>query len=450
VDLAHATARTIRRHAMLEGGETLVIGVSGGADSVALLHVLLRLAPDLALRLHVLHVDHGLREDSARDGEFVRALAIRLGVPVDVVRVRVAAGSLEAAARAARYGALEAAAIRVGAARIALGHTADDQAETLIMRLLEGTGVRGLAGIPPVRGRLIRPLIESRHQDAVTTLAAAGLPWIEDPSNRDLRFFRNRVRHALMPRLVEASGGDVVGHLGRLARRAREAIDALDHVAASELERLARAEHGALVLPRSALGALPRPVAAEVLRAAAARLGSRAPLRAWGHRGLRRVLASAPPRRPFRLGGVVVEVSGDRVRVGVTRAPALAPRDLPVPGRVELPEIGRALEAVVIAAADYAVPREPDRVAFDAAGLPPRLVVRPRRRGDRFRPFGGGDRRLKSLLIDAKVARWERDRLPLVDAGHDIVWVAGLRRGAAAPVTAHTDSVVELRLVPLA
>jgi len=450
VDIVHAAARTIRRYAMLEGGETLVIGVSGGADSVALLHVLLRLAPDLALRLHVLHVDHGLREDSARDGEFVRALGIRLGVPVDIVRARVAAGSIEAAARAARHGALEAAAVRVGAARIALGHTADDQAETLIMRLLEGTGVRGLAGIPPVRGRLIRPLIESRHQDAVTTLTAAGLPWIEDPSNRDVRFFRNRVRHALMPRLVEASGGDVVGNLGRLARRAREAIDALDHVAAAELERLAHVEHGALVLPRSALGALPRPVAAEVLRAAAARLGSRAPLRAWGHRGLRRVLASAPPRRPFRLGGVVVEVSGDRVRVGVTRAPALAPRDLPVPGRVELPEIGRALEAVVVAAADYAVPRERDRVAFDAAGLPPRLVVRPRRRGDRFRPFGGGDRRLKSFLIDAKVARWERDRLPLVDAGHDIVWVAGLRRGAAAPVTAHTDSVVELRFVPLA
>ena len=450
MDIVHAAARTIHRYAMLEGGETLVIGVSGGADSVALLHVLLRLAPDLALRLHVLHVDHGLREDSARDGEFVRALGIRLGVPVDIVRARVAAGSIEAAARAARHGALEAAAVRVGAARIALGHTADDQAETLIMRLLEGTGVRGLAGIPPVRGRLIRPLIESRHQDAVTTLTAAGLPWIEDPSNRDVRFFRNRVRHALMPRLVEASGGDVVGNLGRLARRAREAIDALDHVAAAELERLAHVEHGALVLPRSALGALPRPVAAEVLRAAAARLGSRAPLRAWGHRGLRRVLAPAPPRRPFRLGGVVVEVSGDRVRVGVTRAPALAPRDLPVPGRVELPEIGRALEAVVVAAADYAVPRERDRVAFDAAGLPPRLVVRPRRRGDRFRPFGGGDRRLKSFLIDAKVARWERDRLPLVDAGHDIVWVAGLRRGAAAPVTAHTDSVVELRFVPLA
>ena len=450
MDLVHAAERTIRRHAMLAGGETVLIGVSGGADSVALLHVLLRLAGALDLRLHVLHVDHRLRPDSARDAEFVRALGARLGVPVDVVGVRVAAGSVEAAARAARHAALETAADRVGAARIALGHTADDQAETLVMRLLEGTGVRGLAGIPTVRGRLIRPLLESRHRDAVAALRAAGMEWLEDPSNRDPRFFRNRVRHGLLPRLAEETGGDLVARLGRLARGAREAVDALDHVAAVELSRLAREEDGALVLSRSALAALPRPVAAEILRAAAASLGSRAPLRAWGHRGLRRVLADAPPRRPFRLGGVLVEVSGDRVRVGGTRAPALAERELAVPGRVELPEIGRALEAVVVPAADYALPRERDRVAFDAAGLPPRLVVRARRRGDRFRPFGGGDRRLKSFLIDAKVPRWDRDRLPLVDAGRDILWVAGVRRGAAAPVTARTGRVVELRLVPLA
>src|SRR5437773_1009726 len=130
---------------MLAGGETVLIGVSGGADSVALLHVLMNLASALRLRLHVLHVDHGLRPDSAHDAEFVRALGARLGVPVDAVGVSVGTGSVEAAARAARHAALEAAAERLGAARIALGHTADDQAETLMMRVLEGTGVRGLA-----------------------------------------------------------------------------------------------------------------------------------------------------------------------------------------------------------------------------------------------------------------------------------------------------------------
>src|SRR5207237_969472 len=163
------------------------------------------------------------------------------------------------------------------------------------------------------RGRVIRPLIESRHREAVAALTTAGLSWLEDPSNRDPRFFRNRVRHALLPRLADEAGGDLVARLGRLARRAREAVDALDSAA----------------------------------------------------------------------------VSGDRVRVGAARAPALTPRELTVPGRVELPEIGRALEAVVVPAGDYAVPRGADRVAFDAAGVPPRLLVRPRRQGDRFRPFGG-------------------------------------------------------------
>ena len=315
---------------MLAGGETVLIGVSGGADSVALLHVLMNLASALRLRLHVLHVDHGLRPDSAHDAEFVRALGARLGVPVDAVGVSVGTGSVEAAARAARHAALEAAAERLGAARIALGHTADDQAETLMMRVLEGTGVRGLAGIPPVRGRVIRPLIESRHREAVAALTTAGLSWLEDPSNRDPRFFRNRVRHALLPRLADEAGGDLVARLGRLARRAREAVDALDSLAAAELSRLGRAEDdGALVLSRSALASLPRPVAAEVLHLAAGRFGSRAPLRAWGHRGLRRILADAQPRRAFRLGGVVLEVSGDRVRVGAARAPAFTPRELP-------------------------------------------------------------------------------------------------------------------------
>ena len=216
------------------------------------------------------------------------------------------------------------------------------------------------------------------------------------------------------------------------------------------VDRLAIPDAYALVLPRAALGALPAPVAAEVLRQAAARLGSRAPLRAWAHRGLRRVLAETPPRRPFRLGGVSVEVSGDRIRVGARPAPALTPRVLEVPGRVELPESGCVLEARIVPAADYVLPRVTDVVAFDAAGVPRRLVIRARRRGDRLVAFGGGERRLKSLLIDAAVPRWDRNRLPLVEADGQILWVVGLRRAAAAPITPQTREVVEIRLFPLA
>jgi len=450
VRLAETVERALRRHAMLTGGETVLVGVSGGADSVALLTVLHALAPAWRLTLRVLHVDHGLRADSARDAAFVRALGARLDVPVDVATVRVGPGSVEAAARAARHAALEAAADRAGATRIALGHTADDQAETVLMRLLEGTGVRGLAGIPPVRGRIIRPLLEARHRDAVAALEAAGLPWVEDPSNHDPKFFRNRIRHELIPLLSAGYGPEIVLRLVGMARAARASVEALDRVAERELERLAVSDAGAVTLARSALASLPEPVAAEVLRRAAARLGCRAPLRAWGHRGLRRVLASPAPRRPFRLGRVIVEVSGDRIRLGARATVALAERILETPGRLALPEIGRALEAAILPGAGYVVVRDPARAAFDADRMPSALRVRARRRGDRFEAFGGGARRLKSFLIDAKVPRWERARVPIVEADGRIVWLAGLRRAATAPVTPATRRVLELRLVLLA
>ena len=434
---------------MLAGGERVVVAVSGGRDSVALLHLLRRLAGPLRLALHVVHVDHRLRDESGRDAEFVRALAGRLGVPAEVVEVDVGPGSVEAAARAARYAALEAVAGRTGATRVAVGHTADDQAETVLMRLLEGSGVRGLAGIPPVRDRIVRPLLEVRRAELEPELLRAGLKWLEDPTNADRRFLRNRLRHEVLPRLG-GEGTDVVGALNRVARAARETVDALGALAERELDRLACGEPGALTLPRGALAALPPALGAEVLRQAARRLGARRPLRAWGYRALRRALGAAPPRRPVSLGEVMLEASGDHLRVAVRPVAALAPVTLAVPGRVTLPEARAVLDARLVAAGGYRLPRDPSCVAFDAAGLPRALTVRARRPGDRFHPFGGHEGRLKSFLIDAGVPRWERARLPLVEAAGEIVWVAGLRRGAAAPVGPDTREVVELALSPLA
>ena len=436
---------------MLAGGETVLVGVSGGADSVALLDLLIALSPSWRLRLHVLHVDHQLRPDSASDADFVRALGTRLGVPVDVATVTVdRRESLEAAARAARHAALETWATRVGAQRIALGHTADDQAETVLMRLVQGAGVRGLAAIPPVRGRIIRPLIEVRRAALEAELRRADLPWVEDPMNRDPKFLRNRIRHELLPLLADSYNPEVAAALARVATLARDTVAALDRAAVSELDRLAVFGDSTVTLPLDPLRSLPRQTAAEVLRQGAGRLGSRAPLRAWAHRGLRRVLSTPAPRRPFRLGGVTIEVSCGLVRLALAGAAALAERAVAVPGRTELPEIGRVLEARLVPAGEYTIPRESSRAAFDADALAGPLVVRARRSGERLAPFGGGERRLKTLLIDAKVPRWDRGRVPVVVSGGEIVWVGDLRRGAAAPVTRGTRRVLELALVPLA
>src|SRR5207249_8340667 len=176
-------------------------------------------------------------------------------------------------------------------------------------------------------------------------LERAGLAWVEDASNRDPKFLRNRIRHELLPLLSDSYNPEIATALVRLSSLARETVGALDRAAEAELDRLAVWGDRAATLRLEALRALPRPVAAEVLRQAAARLGSRAPLRAWAHRGLRRLLATPPPRHRFRIGAVTLEVSGPRLRLALGALPPLTERRVSVPGRLALPEIGRTLEA---------------------------------------------------------------------------------------------------------
>ena len=439
---------------MLRGGEAVLVAVSGGSDSVALLDVLGVLRESLGLTLTVVHVHHGLRPEADAEAEGVRRLCERLRVACQVERVTVRRAppweGLEAESRRARHAALERVARVIGAARIATGHTADDQAETVLMRLLQGAGPRGLGGIAPVRGLLIRPLIETRRPAIEEYLGGRGLTWAEDPSNRDVRFLRNRIRHDLLPFMAELTGASVVDALGRSAAAARAVVADLEERARAELAHLAIRDGAGWSLDVGALAERPIELAAEVLRQAAALLGETRPLRGPAQRALRRLLGEAPPRRAARLGRLAVERSGRRLRVGPVALPALAARVWPVPGALELPEINARLGARIVArTGDYTVPRAPGRAAFDADALPSALAVRARRRGDVFSPFGAPAlRRLKSFLIDAGVPRWQRPRTPLVEAGGEIIWVAGIRRGSIAPVTATTTRVLELALLP--
>jgi tRNA(Ile)-lysidine synthase len=437
---------------MLRGGEGVLVAVSGGPDSVALLDVLCSLRASLALALSATHVHHGLRPEADAEAHAVERLCARLGVPCRIERVTVRRAppwdGLEAESRRARHAALTRAAHAVGAARIATGHTADDQAETVLMRLLQGAGPRGLGGIAPVRGALISPLIETRRAEIVAHLDARGLTAAEDASNRDPRFLRSRIRHDLLPFMAELTGGSVVEALGRSAAAARAVVGDLEARARADLERVATRDPAGLTLDVGPLEAQPLELAAETIRQAAALLGETRPLRGPAQRALRRLLGESPRRRAVRLGRLVVERSGRRLRVGPPALPAVATRTWPGPGVLEMPEIDRRLIARLVArGSDYVVPREPTRAAFDADLLPPVLTVRARRRGDVFAPFGAaGLRRLKSFLIDAGVPRWQRPRTPLIEAGGEIVWVAGVRRGQRAPITAATTRVLELAL----
>lgn len=227
--------RTIEERALLGRGARVVVACSGGPDSAALLHVLTRLDA-LALRLSVASVDHGLREGSAADVAVARALAERLEVPFAALAVDVGEGaSVQARARAARYDALRAHARQIGADAVAVGHTLDDQAETVLSRLLRGASVTGLSGIAPARGDgVVRPLIDCRRDEVRAHVARFDLPHVADPSNADRRFERVRLREALLPALAEEDP-NVAIHLAALADEAREIAEWLDAEVAERL-----------------------------------------------------------------------------------------------------------------------------------------------------------------------------------------------------------------------
>jgi tRNA(Ile)-lysidine synthase len=255
--------RTIAERGLVEAGDRVLVACSGGPDSAVLLHVLARLAPELRLTLFAASVDHGLRADADRDVAVARALAERLEVPFAALRVEVprAGASVQAKARAARYRALAAEAARLGAARVAVGHTLDDQAETVLSRLLRGAGVRGLAGVAPRReDGVVRPLVDCRRAAVHAHAARFALPHVRDPSNDRAAFERVRLRTRVLPAL-EAEDARVVEHLARLADEAR----ALRGWVREDAERLLREARAGADLRVEALREAPGPVRAECL-----------------------------------------------------------------------------------------------------------------------------------------------------------------------------------------
>ena len=405
---------TLRRRALATPADAVLAAISSGPDSTALVAALAELRDRGHLAaVRALHVDHGLRPGGEEDAACARAACERLAVPFRSVKVRVGPGNVQAAARAARYQALRAEAASTGCTLVATGHTRTDQAETVLMRLLRGSGARGIAGIPPRRGAIVRPLIDRSREEGLRHLAALGIAHREDPTNATPRYLRNRVRASLWPAAL-ALAPRAEEALARAADLAREDERALA-ARARRIVREAAAPGGGVdaAALRRAPAAVRRRVVRRLWRAAAGAPGrGSVPALVLAH--VDAVLALLAPGRPRRVAlpaGREARISGGALSIASRPPPARAPSERSVtgPGRFA----SGAIEIVVGA-------RRPGAVPWP-------LELRGRRPGDRFRPDGGaGAKKLKAWLIDRKVPRERRDALVLLASGRDVLAIPEL------------------------
>ena len=445
--------QTIEQTGMVSHGDRVLVAVSGGMDSVVLLDVLHQLASAWSLALTVAHFDHGLREDSPEDARFVESLAEAYGLPIVSKAVGPAdyemhrALGAEGAARTVRHGFLAGAAEQVGADRIALGHTASDQAETVLFRLTRGTGPTGLAGIRPVRDRFIRPLIDLRREEIEAYARSQALAWRDDPSNQDLRFSRNRIRHRVLgelekinPRAVEAlcRSGDLISELAAAAELLVQQV----------WPRIAVTEGPSqLVLNRTLFNEQPSELRPLLLREAVRRLRGHLEGIERAHiRAACDMVASGNAHAQIDLPGLPLRIQADQILLA-TELPDPAALSSPVDlGTTHLPELGMTLELRIAERGEVdkeAFSHTRDTEAADADLIDFPLRVRTRQPGDRFTPLGMAHVvKLKDFLINQHVPFYDRDRLLLLCDRSRILWVAGQRLAHEVRITEQTRRVL--------
>ncbi len=449
--LSSKVIRTLERYRMVRPGDSVLVALSGGADSVALTALLYELRHPLGISIFLAHLNHGLRAEADEDEDFCRSFSERLSLPFVSSRVDVGANarrnkrSLEDEGRRARYEFLEARAKELGATRIAVGHTLDDQAETFLLRLLRGSGGRGLSAIHPVKnGRIIRPLIDVRRAEIEAYLDERGLRFREDRSNADPRFLRNRIRHEELPRLTAAYNPRLAESLARTASVLRDEEAWMEAETDAAFAAIGSTSKNEVRLERPLLGAYPVALKRRLVRAAIERVRG---LDGISHRHVEDVIALALGRsgRELHLPGLVAEVSFDQLRFRESSLARNASERgyngfeyrLSIPARVRIPECSGTLSARIAATKrnpdDPIHPSQGNTVTVGFEGLVPELAVRSPRPGDRFHPLGApGSKPLSRYLMDRKISREVRQRVPLLvrasgpnATGDQILWVVG-------------------------
>ena len=430
----------VKRHRMLEPGDRVAAAVSGGADSVALLQVLMELRDRLAVELAVAHFNHRLRgAESDADARFVEELAARHNLPFFVSAADVAAEArrrrrnLESVSRELRYRFLRSLVERGEVRKVATGHSADDQAETVLARLLRGSGTRGLAGIYPVVDIwLLRPLLEQRRAAVRAWLVARGIAWREDSSNQDLRLTRNRLRAEVVP-LLETYNPKLVEHLAATAEIAQDEEAYWNQRAAELLPQFATVhqEQGNPVLKLSLAQfvQLSRAQQRRLLWAALARTGSLQRLELAHIEALRRLALAGQSGQRLQLPARQVVRVFDCLEFRPSARPAPAPYEyqVQVPGSCVIPAMGKRLLFNLVSRGHTEQGyNEVEESLADLESVQNPLTVRNWHPGDAFEsPSGQGRKKIKTLLLERRIPVEQRKLWPVVLSGNQIVWVRG-------------------------
>ncbi len=469
----------IKKHRLLNRGERVVIGISGGPDSLCLLDSLHHLGYPLICA----HLDHGLRQESSDEAAYVKSIAQSYNLPFEIERqdVAVKAGSgvsLEEAARLARYNFLVRVARKNDVQVIATGHTADDQVETVLMHFLRGTGPSGLrgmlpdtpldswVGIPDAQGiRLIRPLLSLNRGQTEGHCQAMGLEPVIDSSNMDQTFFRNRIRHELLP-LLETYNPGIRQILLRLARIMTAEVDLLAEMVASDWASVFESMgESALLLRVESMERKPLALQRALLRSAIQKLRPSARDVSFDtiERGLQFVSDPIRPASRPLIAGLMLKDLGEEILLYHTDSPVIFDRlpqligdaqmEVPIPGEVELAggwKLTAASESIAPGSYQtYLNAQEGDFAAIDESSVSTPLSVRTRVPGDRIQPLGlEGTTKVSDIMINNRIPDLARARWPIVVSGDEVVWVAGIRMSHLFRLTEETSRVTVIRLSP--
>lgn len=453
----------IRQYQLLDKGDKVVIGVSGGPDSITLLYLLKMLQSEFDLILHVAHFNHMFRgQEADEEAEFVREVAARLGLPCtvkaqDVPRF-VAENNLspQEGARILRYRFFYDLAAQLKASKIALGHHADDQAETVLLHLFRGSGTAGLAGMSPKRGKVIRPLLGITRQQIEDYCREQGLPTRTDPSNFKSIYTRNKIRLELLPLLKKDYNPNVVENLNRTAEILRVENEFLEKITEEVFLRIGRSTACEVVLEKSGFGELHPALQRRLIRFSFKRLaGEEKSLNYSYVRAAQTYLSTERGGKKLGLPeGIVLKTGKETI---IFSKPQVVPDSPGYKITLDLPGTARLPGGLVLTAEEVepAFARQNYRQAknweayLDLGRIKLPLTVRPRKPGDIFRPLGlgGSKKKLKDFLIDLKVPQAGRNLVPVVtDATGQIIWVGGYRIDENYKLREQTKRVAYLRL----